>query len=122
MGEYDPFQKALQLVDEGRVIRQSNTFFKVFGETDDYDVYFDHSRVSCTCRYYSLHGCRVTKIKENGDREGYTKGAMCSHIMAVILQQGFLWRKEHGPKKIQYKRIAASSVQHEGECDQDKPS
>ena len=50
--------------------------------------------------------------------------------MAVILQQGFLWRKEHGNKvqfkatrkdeKIPDQRTAASSVQHKGECDQDK--
>lgn len=96
MTKTTPFEKALKIIKENRVFRVAESQYKVVGSTGNYDVFFDKSKVSCNCQYYCLHGCKITKINEKGQETGYTKGSLCSHIMAVILHQGFLWREENG--------------------------
>lgn len=83
---YDPFEKARRLLEDKKVKKVGRKFFEVQGSKGEvHSVLFDHSKVSCTCTHYALHGARITRIKDNGVQEGYTKGNLCSHIYAAIL-------------------------------------
>ena len=83
---YDPFEKARRLLDENKVKKIGRKYFEVQGSKGEvHQVMFDHSKVSCTCTHYALHGAKITRIRDNGVQEGYTKGNLCSHIYASIL-------------------------------------
>lgn len=86
--EYDAFRLGIELVDQGKVKKVGRYWFEVTGtEEESYSVFFDSSKISCTCKHYALHGCRITKINDNGVQEGYTKGNLCKHIFAVIITE-----------------------------------
>lgn len=70
------YQKAREIVDEGRVTIQDETtkaiYLEVEGTTDTYGVrlHRDHT-FSCTCPFATL--------------QGLPKGALCSHAVACLI-------------------------------------
>ncbi len=63
--------KATRLVVGKAVKDEGKGYFTVKGDTDNYTVRMVGGEISCSCRYWALHGC--------------TKGKLCSHILSVII-------------------------------------
>lgn len=63
-------EKALKIIKDDMVIEITDKFYCVKGESDIYEVFIDKSKVSCTCRFWSV--------------QGVAKRQLCSHIYAVI--------------------------------------
>jgi hypothetical protein len=80
----DAFDKAIRLV-KGQCVKQlSDTEFEVIGFRKVHKVILDAGRVSCIdCEYFAIHGVKMTK-----ETSGYTKGYLCSHIIATIIFKG----------------------------------
>lgn len=68
---HDVLSRAIRIATTGKVKKFQKGWYKVKGQTDEYNVQLDGAKVACECRNY------VT--------DGMTKGFICSHIQAVII-------------------------------------
>lgn len=68
-------KNGLELYKKGLTQRINDKIYFVFGKEDKYTVFLDGTRVSCTCKFFSIHGATTPRL--------------CKHIYAAIFTAQF---------------------------------